>query len=513
MQSTSTQWRQQWRETLVPETFVEVTLLVSDPDIDNATATDNGHVHFSNTAQIANRQAKDPPVYATVERNLWVLDGSRRPLPPAAPFGDNGYIGMALCDNNSNFTSIPVVTLTFPAVVTTLLPGITITWSTAYDEYAVSYRVRAYNGGALVATFTETDNDLVESPAPVDLRNFDRITIEVMKWSVPGRRPRIADIFVGLKKVYTKRDLMNYSHVQSVDPLSAELPNAEIQFEILNLNGEYNPDNPEGAEKYLMQRQMVKSRYGLKLGDNIEWIDGGTFYISGWDTPQNGITASFTARDLLEYMTDLYTGPSTGTLYDIALAALQQADLPITDDGGNRWALDDGLVGITAPANVSLAEHTMAEVLQLCANAACMVMYQDRQGILHIEPMADGVTDYLIDQYNSYEYGEIELTKQLKAVDVNGGEAVAQGEGVGETQKIENPLISADRAQIVADWARDYLINRKILSGTYRSDPRLDALDRITTQNKYAKSELLITQIEYTYGGAFRGSYEGRGDV
>ena len=78
---------------------------------------------------------------------------------------------------------------------------------------------------------------------------------------------------------------------------------------------------------------------------------------------------------------------------------------------------------------------------------------------------------------------------------------------------VDNPLVSVDRAAAVAQWVADYLKNRRIYTGTWRADPRLDALDRAKIENQFSESGVLVTQIEYTYNGAWRGSYEGRGNV
>jgi hypothetical protein len=60
------------------------------------------------------------------------------------------------------------------------------------------------------------------------------------------------------------------------------------------------------------------------------------------------------------------------------------------------------------------------------------------------------------------------------------------------------------------EWIKDCLKNRKTLSGEFRADPRLDALDKVTVENKYATNSVFITSVKYSYGGAFRGEYEGR---
>ena len=97
----------------------------------------------------------------------------------------------------------------------------------------------------------------------------------------------------------------------------------------------------------------------------------------------------------------------------------------------------------------------------------------------------------------------------MKAVDVNDGSFVFSVGEVGETQNVKNPLISKDRGEEVAIWSAEILNNRRIFSGEWRADPRLDAMDKITVENQFAESTVFVTQVEYTYNGAFRGVYEG----
>lgn len=516
MQTVSQAWKAEQEKTLIEaESFVELTLNVGDPDAQaDASASDNGHTAFSNVGQTVDKTAKEPVRYATLELNLWILDGKSRILPSSPPYGENGYVGNSLSGEDGTFSSPPEITISFSKVYDSILPGLTVTWGSAYEgEYADTYRVSAYNASQQVFTQTVTGNHDVTSVFMGDIQGYDRITLEVLKWSHPFHRARIEKIVVGVERTYQKKDLFNYSHSMFVDPMSASLPKSEITFELVNLNGEYDLDNQTGANKYLMQRQTVQARYGYLLGERVEWIKAGRFFLSEWDSPQNGITATFTARDGLEYMTDLYMGPSSGTLADIALAAFQQAGLPELDDGSDPWTIHSSLVNILAPSGVDLSQNSIAEVLQYVANAGCCVFYQDREGRFHIEPLPSGETDYRIDRFRSFSNAEISLTKQLKAVNVNDGQSVLTVGTAGEIQPIQNPLISAIRAPIVAQWAANYLKERRILSGPYRADPRLDPLDRVSNENQFSESTVLITQIEYTYNGAFRGSYDGRADV
>lgn len=516
MQTVSQDWKNVQEQTLVPESYVEVILNVGDPESQaDAQSESNGEMDFSDAESLVEETEKNPVRYAMLERNIWLLDGSFLLLPNNPPYGENGYIGNALSGDDGSYQTdaLPTITISFSKVFTALIPGISITWGTAYEEYAGSFRVTVYNGESRMAQQTVTGNTDLTSVVSMDIQNYDKIVVEVLSWCFPGRRARIENILIGIERVYTKSDLMSYTHSMFIDPLSAELPKAEITFEIKNLNGEYNPDNPQGAEQYLMERQEITARYGYKLNGSVEWIEAGRFFMSEWETPQNGITATFTARDGVEYMSDNYSGPSSGTLYSIVDTAFTQAGLPTLGDGSNRWIIDSSLNNISAPSGVDLSGNSIAEVIQLCANAACCVFYQDRTGLFHVAPLEDGTTDYEINQFNSYANSEISLTKQLKAVDINNGAYTLSVGPVGETQRISNPLIDNNRAQTVAQWVANYLENRKILSGNFRSDPRLDALDRVTNINQFAESIVLVTEINYTYNGAFRGNYQGRADV
>jgi hypothetical protein len=511
MQNTSTAWKLAQAQTFVPESFVEITYTINDPEAQaDATAADNGSVEFSNIGQTLDGLDKDYRKYATLELNSWLLDGSIDVLPETVT-QDTGFVSSVLSNEDCVFAFKPTITISFSTVHEPLIPGVTIRWSEAFDECAREFTVTAYNGVSVVATKTVTGNTSNLSVVEMDISNYNKIVIEIAEWCLPMHRARIEEILVGVIKIFGKSDLMGYEHSQYVDLLSADCPKAEVVFSIRNETEAWNPDNPEGIWKYLLERQEIKVRYGYKIDGAIEWIKAGTFYMSEWTTPSNGIVASFTARDLLEFMQgEFSTSSTTLTLYDLAEQALLLADLPLQDDGSVRWIIDSSLSAITVTLPSDF-DYTIAEVLQLCANAACCVFYQDREGIIRIEPLANILTDYVIDQSISYANAEYDISKELKSVDVNKGLGTATNNAKGEVQTVDNPLIqNSTVANAVAAWVKDCLKNRKTLSGEYRSDPRLDALDKITVSNKFATNTVFVTSINYSYGGAFKGEYEGR---
>lgn len=529
MQTVSENWKNAHKQTLLNESYVEVSLNITDPDaIADASPHDNGAVYISNSSGLTNGVDRSPTPYCTLEQNLWLLDGGRKAIPESEN-GDDGYVSDAMSDEVCVFSSkTPSITISFSRTFNNLVPGVTITWSTAYNEFADSFVVTAYRGETVIAEKEVIGNRSVKSLVLVDIVDYDRIVIQIKKWCLPYHRARVEEIFVGMNKVYSKKELFDYSHSQSVDPLSTSLPKTEIKFSIDNVEGEYNPYNEQGMAKYLMERQEVTARYGLKLNDgSIEWIKGGTFYLSEWYAKQNGMSADFTARDLLEFMSAIYEETHNLTsrnLYDLAELVLMRADLPLNTDGTVRWVIDESLKAITTVA--PLPRDTLANCLQVIANAGRCVLYQDRSGVLHIEPLKFEVSDYAISTFNSYSKPEITLSKSLKQVNVKVHQYVMSDKGaesssatevavtvgnMGETIVIDNPLVvSEDMAQALGSWVATHLSHRMTLDSSWRADVRLDALDIVTNENGYNTNNVRMTEVEFKFNGAFRGTGEGK---
>ena len=528
MQTVSENWKNVHKQTLLNESFVEVSVDIGDPDaLADAITEDNGAVYLSHSPELTIRD-KSPVPYCTLEQNLWVLDGKRKSIPVEF-YVEGVYVSDAMSDDLCVFSSkMPIITLTFSKVFTNLIPGITITWGAAYEEFADTFVVTAYKGNTKVAEKEVVGNHSVKSLVAMDIVNYDRIEVVIKKWCLPNHRARIDEIFLGISRTYSKSELFDYTHTQSVDPLSTSLPKMEIKFSISNVDGEYNPYNQDGWAKYLMDRQEVHAKYGLKQNDGtIEWIKGGTFYLSEWYAKQNGITADFAARDLLEYMSATYVDNhdlSERTLYDLAEQVLYAANLPDNPGGTVKWRIDEHLhtIKTTAP----LPQDTLANCLLLIANAGECVIYQDREGLLHIKRSSLAVKDYTISPSVSYTKPEITLSKPINRIDVKVYTYTKGGDGkissttnnvsgtvksTGEIIVIDNPLITDEtRARIVASWFVEELRKRMTLDFSWRPDVRLDALDVITSESNYETASVRMTDVEFKFNGAFRGTGKGR---
>lgn len=505
MITVSDAWKAVQYRFLLPETFVEIDCTITDAQAQaSASISGNNEAMFSNTASTLYDTTKTVK-YATNELNLWSLDGSISIAPDSAPYADVGY--------TSDLDSTGSVIVTLPEVHTTPTSGVTITWSSRYDEYPSDFTIVAMNGEEVVLEKRVTGNTSQVTAVFEQLQNYDSLMITVHDWDLPYRRVRIEKVVLGYVMTFSKKDIFAFTHEQTGHLNSGELPKNSIDFTLDNTDGKWNPRNPEGLEQYLSERQKLKVRYGLDVDGVVEWIKAGTFYLSEWRVPSNGLEASFVARDIFEYLlNETYKGRTSGTLYELITDAFKSAGVP--EDFNPE--LSDVLKSYSA--TLPEGEHKCAEVIQMCANMARCVCYQDRDGVLHVEPLNRAHTDYTITAALSYSHPEVELSKPLKNVSVSYGSnqtyTISPPLGhSGEIQTVNNPLVnSASQASEIANWVADMLKTRQIVSGEFRADPRLDVFDIVSVESgKYGSIDpVVITDIKYSYSGSFKGTYTGR---
>lgn len=537
------EWKEIHERALLNETFVEVSLEITDPDaLADAEAEDNGGIYTSQSAPVTKTGDRTTHPYCTLEQNLWCLDGSRRVIPESN-FEDDTYTSDVLSDETCVFSSKrPTISICFDETHNKLIPGVTITWSKTYNEYADTFEIIVYKEGDIIITKEVTGNKSIETMVLFDFIDYDRVEVIIKKWCLPYRRARVEAIILGLSKVYGKGDLFSYSHKQHVDPISTSLPKSEITFSVDNVNREYDIQNPNSLAKYLTKNQEVKVRYGLKMDDgSIEWVNGGVFYLSEWYAKQNGMTADFTARDLFGFMSDIVLDsdilwePVSGVrrISYVVEELLKRANLPQGSSSNPRWVISESLRYVRCDAPVDT--DTVANNLQLLANAGKCVLYQDRDGIIHIEPLNNEDSDYEISNFNSYTKSESSLSTPVKQVRVKkyayyygpapdyellsridkeihypADEDIPNGV-YGETIIVDNPYVSVDEEALgIAEWMYNYLNNRMNIESSWRADVRMDALDIVKNRNDYGTNRVRMTDIEYTYNGAFRATGKGR---
>jgi hypothetical protein len=511
MVEVSEAWKAMNQRFLLPETFVEISCFLTAEGVQNeAIPSGTNEAIFSDVDSVMGFSGVQMKKYATFESNLWALDGTRDILEstaddvqPSPGFYPNvGYV--------SDIANTGSVMLRMYRAHTPSIPGVTITWSSEYGEYATVFTVTAKNGDEIIAETTVTDNTSNRSVVYMEVKDYRDIIVTVHAWSIPDHRPRIDLVKMGLDLTFTKRDILSYSHEQSGCLVSGELPKNQIEFSLDNTDNRWNPNNPVGLEKYLSERQRLTVRYGMDVGGMTEWIKAGTFYLSEWRAPSNGLEAHFVARDIFEFL--IGAGGIGAAVYDTLGGLIDYAVRAYLPEGSSI-AIDPVLENYSAGY---IGDTSHAGSVQKCANAGGCIIRYDREGVLHVEPLNTQLSDYVITSALSYSYPEVELSKPLRSVAVSYKDSITpyvlEVSELGEQQTVDNDYItSEEQAAEVAAWVRDMLEHRRNISGEFRADPRLDLFDVVQVETKYGVvSPVVITNIKYTYSGSFRGSFTGR---
>ena len=552
----SQKWLDKFNGTLVPEMFVKITYSITEPGLqEDATPNTNGEVLFSNVSSVIDNSTQSYTKYATGELNFTQLNGTYKLPPESIPesvsftlttldynaletsAGDilagiemsypdeAGYIS-ELCVTESNH---PIVTVSFSKIHTVAIPGISIVWSTTFNEWATSFKLTAYSGSTVVSTKTVTGNTDVSCEVDWEISNYDSVSIEVLEWCIPNRRARMEKIHLGRFIVFEKKDIFSYKHESTRDPISGQLPNDSITFTVDNSTQKWSPINPEGLYKYLYERQPISVEYGMDLDGTTEWITGGKFFLSEWSVPSNSIEAGFTARDAFGYlMVSNYTGRMYGTLYEMAYDALE-----LLSDNVATFQIADELKNYSTDiTKQDKSNYKDSDILQMVANAAGMAMYQTRDGVIVLDRIPDISSAKAnlageIDIINNFNWPEITFSSPLKnvtcSIDVKSSDGTSTTSktysypesptGSGATQTVSNEMLTESvlsQDKNILTEAYKVLSNRRKVSLEYRASPHFDALDYVLIHHQFGYSSVLLTtSFSYQYSGCFHGTVEG----
>lgn len=516
MQNVPQEWIDKHTQPILPLSDLLITFDIADVEAKNKISSINlvdGSVE-SNTNSIINQTMNYSSFYILDNGGL-ILDGNAVALDSSI---NRGYIGVTPTNNDGSISISPKnsVTINFSSVITNTLPYLSIQWGSIYNQYATKFDVSFYNGNTLINTISITNNTDVFSVVQTNVNNYNKIVITIQEWNIGNSVPKIEQIILGQRLKLTKENILKYNCNMEIELNSFSLPTHEISFDIDNSNDQFNPDNPSGIYSYLQERQEIDVLYGLKLDNGMYYINGGKFYITEWKVPQNSINATFNGGSLLDFMdkdfdiTQVGSIPVTTTLANIITSAFTQCGIASTN-----YVIDNSLSNISCTIDTEVG-YKCREMVQLCANAGECIIRIDRDGIINIEKFdINTLTDsgYKIDRFVSYKNADYNNTSSLKDVVVNDNLGYySTGNAKGETQTMQNPLIQTqNRANSVAQWVASVLLYNKRLDGEWRADTRLDIVDLIKVDNKYATSiPLVITMINYTFNGIYKGKYEGR---
>lgn len=345
----------------------------------NATANSNKSklIYFSDKT-LAFESPTINQMYATAEENLSKVDGSMFFVPQSTEgktYYNNGIISNALKGT---------IYITFNNVDAPLnIRGLTINFG---EYYPKKINIKTDN--------RSVDFDVTGSQAIITNENFDDTTYIAISATTfengNNKRLRIESLSFGVVETFGNDKCLSCNVKEYVSSISDSIPSKDVEIVLDNQNGYYDVEDGDSALSYLEFGQEVKVKFGYDVTgkSDIEWLPETKVYLSSWsssDTEVDFICTDLFAQDNeLTYSDGGWGYTSDGTfkttdnLYDLAIAILKKAGLSSDD-----YVVDDFLKDIKTDGT-KLPKENIYEALQIVANAGRCVMYDGRDGKIHI---------------------------------------------------------------------------------------------------------------------------------
>lgn len=361
--------------------FLKVKFNIVDPET-NPDLSSNSEEIFSDLDNIKETTIPQSKNYATLEKNFWLLNDSQ-PIYGSEEL-EQTYVSSYMSDKNCLFSDKACITLTSSVYLTTL--GLTMVFDSIDKNYAKKLKVKAYRDSAMIMdkdyTLSSYSDRLIFADNE-ELVRWNKIEIYFIESSLPYRRIRVNQLLFGIMETYTDENLISAESKEKTTMINSELPTHTFKFTIDNMNKLFNPDNPQGWYRYILQQQPISYEWGYQLDDGtIEWILGGKMLLTGSvEVGENQV--SFSTTSLINYLTKVYKkgvyNSSGRSLYDLAVDVLEDSN--IDSSQYNLWS---GLKSIKTDAPLPKLEAR--QLLQIIATTGNCILFTNRENVINIHP-------------------------------------------------------------------------------------------------------------------------------
>ena len=361
--------------------FLKVKFNIVDPET-TPDLSSNSEEIFSDLDNIKETTIPQSKNYATLEKNFWLLNDSQ-PIYGSEEL-EQTYVSSYMSDKNCLFSDKACITLTSSVYLTTL--GLTMVFDSIDKNYAKKLKVKAYRDSTMIMdkdyTLSSYSDRLIFADNE-ELVRWNKIEIYFIESSLPYRRIRVNQLLFGIMETYTDENLISAESKEKTTMINSELPTHTFKFTIDNMNKLFNPDNPQGWYRYILQQQPISYEWGYQLDDGtIEWILGGKMLLTGSvEVGENQV--SFSTTSLINYLTKVYKkgvyNSSGRSLYDLAVDVLEDSN--IDSSQYNLWS---GLKSIKTDAPLPKLEAR--QLLQIIATTGNCILFTNRENVINIQP-------------------------------------------------------------------------------------------------------------------------------
>lgn len=429
--------------------YVKAVVDIEDPDlVRGGTSASEQEPGISRPDQVWDKNFNLTANYAGMEPNRWILDGSfiLRPEDAATRDWEAGLVGAALSGDDGIFPVPQWAQIGFEGVG--VLQACAVAFSDRpEDGVAADFTVEVLGEGVAYHTKAVTGNTkALVSVTGFRVNNPDAIRVTVTRWSLPGRRMRVAEIVPGVYEVWTGREIekSGLSVKMQGDPSCLTLPYGTATIKMDNQSRRFDPRTRDGIFLMLEERQGIELYMGPLLPDGtVEYKQLGVFYQAngGWMTGSNDVTMSWSLVDiigLLANRTYIPKGAAPTTLkgWLEALAGQLGANF------AHRVRVDPDYADLPVPIKQEdVGGRTCGEILRLvCMATGTWPRADQSTGCLAAEPLWSEGNQLTLRNLNKYP--TMSANSDVASLTVNGYTVSGTAPACGNVVEVENPFLT-----------------------------------------------------------------------
>lgn len=427
--------------------YVKAVVDIEDPDMAQGDVTGSEQEPgISRPEQLWDKEFSLNANYASMEPNRWILDGSyiMRPEDSATRDWEAGYVGALLSGEDGAFPVPQVVQMEFANVG--VLQACAVAFSDRpEDGVAADFTVDVISEGVVYHTKTVTGNAKALCPITrFRVNSPDTIRVTVTRWSLPGRRMRIAEIVPGVYEVWTGDEMREFDVKHQGDPSCVTLPYGTASIKFDNQSRRFDPRTKDGIFLMLEDRQGIDLHMGPLLPDGVvDYKPLGRFYQAngGWKTGDNSVTMGWSLVDIIGLIAQRKFIPK-GALPTTLKGWLEALAGQLGENFTHRVRVDPDYADL--PVSIpeeDAADITCGDILRyVCMATGTWPRADQTTGYLTAEPLWSEGNRITLDNLNKYP--TMSANQDVAAITVNDYTAKGNSPSCGNTVEITNPFVT-----------------------------------------------------------------------
>lgn len=372
-----------------------------------------------------------------------------------------------------------------------------------FDAHEVTGTATFRNGTTTVATVPFTTSGYRFQDSTV--RTFDSLTIAVSHIDAPYCHVRLVEVEFGASRTFGEDEITgNISLIRQIDPYQASMPVDELDFELINIEGDYDIDNPNTRIGEIALGTPVYLSF-TTIEDGVQTtVRQGKYYICAHDGGEDSLKV--TAQDNRSIMQDLYPSLSLSTTRPIAESisdVFARYNVPHT--------IDEAVTGIFPNANYAFDDsYSLLDSLLYILQKWDIYCKPDLDGLMHITSYQGSIpTNPAITSEYLIEYPYISKNVAYNYVRIKYDTGYHDKDLRDSDQKpmlilnINNPLINTEaEARTLADKVASYVMaNTEQVELSAIGIPSLDLRGNTAIEGRWTTREYAVSSIELTFNG------------